>query len=442
MELKPLPVPRLRADPTDAMAAWLLQLRWVAVAGQLLTIFVVSVLMQIQLPLRPLLVAVFVTAITNVAFGRMLGGWWSPTQQRPKPSNSYSWLIVLLTVDLLGLTALLHFTGGVANPFLFFYFVNLAVSGLILHPRWSAAMTLVAIAGVGWLMVKAPVLEDLEWGNEAGHSLWSVRNQSLIVAFAASSTVITYYISMMMDTLRRQQKELDEAHAQQVRSQQLEAMATLAAGAGHELASPLSTIAVVAKELSRTFEKTDVPVAVREDVELIRSELDRCREILARMKSSAGEAAAEQWDPVRLQDLISETLAGLRDPQRVRIHAPPKAMEVEGTLPVQAVSLALRNLLQNAIDASDQRESVDLHVEATSDGWTFRIVDRGEGMTTEVLQHIGEPFFTTKQPGHGMGLGIFLTRNVIKRLGGTISMSSQLQRGTSCTVHLPLGRTK
>jgi len=230
------------------------------------------------------------------------------------------------------------------------------------------------------------------------------------------------------------------------RSQRLEALATLAAGAGHELASPLSTIAVVAKELSRNLEKTDSTPSIRRDVELIREELNRCKEILHRMKSGAGEAAAENLHPISLGEILRETVQAMREPQRVNIEMSNAVSDSLGILPKQALSQALRNLLQNGMDASKPFQAVTLQVavdkqrslKKSVEIWHLTITDEGTGMTEEVQRRIGEPFFTTKEVGQGMGLGVFLTRNVIRGLGGEITFSSSPEGGTICRVSLPV----
>jgi two-component system, sensor histidine kinase RegB len=345
------------------------------------------------------------------------------------------------------LTALLYFSGGAANPFIFFYFANIAIAGMILPRRWAWSISITSILG-GWFLLhqahslevfaRSPLTHDAEWG---------VTKYAFLIAFATCCVVVTYFISMLAMELSQRELQLAFAEKERERSQRLEALATLAAGAGHELASPLSTIAVVAKELSRNVEKANLPPSVRRDIELIREELNRCKEILHRMKSGAGEAAAENLHPVSLSEIVRETTQAMREPNRVRIHMTAEVGKLQGLLPKQALSQALRNLLQNGLDASAADQQIDLQVTKQSNEnasvgsvWLFVIEDQGAGMNSEVQRRIGEPFFTTKEVGQGMGLGVFLTRNVIHGLGGELRFEPGTNGGTRCRVTLPVNQ--
>jgi two-component system sensor histidine kinase RegB len=117
--------------------------------------------------------------------------------------------------------------------------------------------------------------------------------------------------------------------------------------------------------------------------------------------------------------------------------------DFKGMLPKQALSQALRNLLQNGLDASEPTSSVSLSSTILMDKpdqrvWQLQILDAGSGLSDEVLRRIGEPFFTTKEVGKGMGMGVFLTRNVIQGLGGSIRFERAIPSGTLCTVRVPI----
>ncbi len=156
------------------------------------------------------------------------------------------------------------------------------------------------------------------------------------------------------------------------------------------------------------------------------------------MKSSAGEAAAEQLDPVSVENLIDAIIEGLRDTRRVVFDCDKTSREATAVLPLQGLALALRNIIQNALDASPDSTLVHIAIESSPQKWTIQIKDHGHGMDEPTLQRIGEPFFTTKEPGRGMGMGVFLSRNVISRLSGTMQYKSVAGQGTTCTIDLPL----
>jgi two-component system sensor histidine kinase RegB len=272
---------------------------------------------------------------------------------------------------------------------------------------------------------------------------WGVSKTAFFIAFATCSAVLTYFVSQLALEVRLRDRRLAIAEKDKERAQRLEALATLAAGAGHELASPLSTIAVIAGEMSRTLDKQDIPEKVRRDVGLIREELNRCKDILHRMKSGAGEAAAERLHPVSLGDIIDETIAAMREPHRVEVDMDQAVEDFKALLPKQALSQAFRNLFQNGLDASKHGGHVEVRstIVMPQEGrraWELIIEDSGTGMSEDVLRRIGEPFYTTKEVGEGMGLGVFLTRNVIQGLGGTLKFQKRVPMGTTCTVQIPL----
>ena len=218
-------------------------------------------------------------------------------------------------------------------------------------------------------------------------------------------------------------------------------MGTLAAGAAHELATPLSTIAVVARDVEKAFEEhpPEFPGAdeVVEDVHLIRSQLDRCRKILDRMSSRAGDVIGEPYVEVTMQQLADEVLGELLDREQIQVTIEQSVSDKTISVPLDSIGQALRGLLQNALDASAKGSPVRLNISQDDSGWRWQILDSGHGMAKDVLKRIDEPFFTTKQPGKGMGLGVFLAQNVVKRLGGDIQFESQPEQGTTATVHLP-----
>ncbi|MCA9134849.1 MAG: ATP-binding protein, partial [Planctomycetales bacterium] len=140
---------------------------------------------------------------------------------------------------------------------------------------------------------------------------------------------------------------------------------------------------------------------------------------------------------VSIEVFLAEALLGLREPERIELQVAPEASHTANLLPLQAAAQAIRNLLQNALDASPSGMSVLLRAELVEQGWKICVVDHGSGMEPDILQRIGEPFFTTKEPGRGMGLGLHLTQNVIGRLDGSLGFDSRPGQGTTATVILP-----
>ncbi|QDV26870.1 sensor histidine kinase [Aureliella helgolandensis] len=445
MGLSPLIRPHVHAHPTLDTAIWYLHLRWVAVAGQLLTMLAVAWGLKIQLPNWELLGLIGITAISNVAYAFWLSHLHRGGLEYGERLPTDQVVSSLMLVDILVLSGMLYHSAGLANPFALFYFVNVAVAGAILTPAWAWGIWGATVACVTLLLIHTLPLAELSNVNQLAASdptapIWTIPKLGFLVSFATCSGVITYFITILTGELRQREQALQEAEGARVRNRQLEALATLAAGAGHELANPLSTIAVVAKELSRALEKQNAPEAVLTDVALIRSELDRCRQILDRMTSTAGEAAGEQLQSVTIDTFLCETTVGLREPGRVQIKIDEQVKTLTNLLPVQAAAQAVRNVIQNALDASQPGAEVAVSATRHQSHWKILVVDRGDGMPADVMARIGEPFFTTKEPGRGMGLGLYLTQNVLRRLNGSLDFESKPGHGTTATVILPTQR--
>jgi two-component system sensor histidine kinase RegB len=407
--------------------SWLLTLRWGALAGQLATIAAVDRLMGIALPLAPLALVLAVGAASNLA----LGSW----RRRADVQESMLAAVMLLDVGLL--TAVLYLTGGPFNPFSFLYLVNIALAAVILPPGWTWALVVVSVALFGGLFfAHVPLPIDHAMGHD--HPI-SMHVQGMWVAFGVAAAFIVYFIQRVRGALAERDAELTAARSAAARHEKLASLATLAAGAAHELATPLSTIAVVAKELERAL--AAAPGAAVADVRLIREQVERCREILVQMAADAGESAGEALVAVPLVTLLDAATADLAGRDRVRRALAADASAIV-RVPPRALTQALRGVIKNALEASGDGGAVTVHVDARGGTWRLTVQDRGAGMAPDVLAHAGEPFFTTKNGGgitRGMGLGLFLARVVLERLGGELLLDSAAGRGTTVTLVLPAG---
>ncbi len=426
-------------------AAWLIQLRWVAVIGQIVTTAAVW-LLGIEIPMaKTVLGLILLTAISNVLLTVLFQKWKARSD-----SDSYPWNLMLgliLIVDLLSLTGLLYVTGGPNNPFFLFFFVNLSLCALLLDRNWTLAINALTVLCFAGLLIQHQSLPPLDLGFESLESGGQLTMQHLgsLVAFSTCSGVIVYFMTRLTGELAEQQAAVREAEAVQARSEKIEALGTLAAGAAHELATPLSTIAVVAKEVEQAVDEQSVEfpefVDIVEDVQLIRNQLARCRAILDRMAGHAGETIGESIKPYSIKQLSDATVDGLAQSSRVQVSLPSDSDQQTILAPLDGLTQALRCLIQNAIDADPSGQPVLVNIFreplASGDVWKWEIRDRGIGMSAKQLERVSEPFFTTKPPGKGMGLGVFLAQNVLTRLDGSLHFESTPGQGTCVTICLP-----
>jgi two-component system sensor histidine kinase RegB len=427
------------AEAPQIVLAALTRLRWLAVVGQVGACAVASAGLHLQVPVAPIASVIGVTALSNVLL--IAWGRFAP------PSI---WLVrATILLDVLLLTALLYLTGGPANPFAALYLVHVAMAVIVGGMAWTWVVVAAAAACYGLLLSwnlplrpapgKAP---PAGWVGAVGS--WA--------ALVLVSVLIAVFIGRVIRALRQRELELAAARERAAKNEQLAALTTLAAGAAHELNTPLGTIAVVAKELELSCggqeDATDAagtggPLsAVLDDARLIRREVDRCRAILGRLRLDVEDAAPPRG-VVRVDELVANLRDSLQEPEASRLEVRRSADVESVNAPARALEQALLVLVRNAFDASPPDRPVTLEVSRRRDGRVrFDVRDRGSGMSEQVLRRAGEPFFTTKGPGRGMGLGLFLVHLVAERCGATFSLDSREGEGTHCVLEIPDARPR
>ncbi|RKH49606.1 sensor histidine kinase [Corallococcus sp. AB050B] len=406
---------------------WLLRLRWGVLVGQAVLVAVAAWGLKLVLPVPALVALLGIEALTNAAVRAGLA--------RARPVAEAA-IFGLMLWDTLVLTGLLALSGGTHNPFTALYLVNVALGTVLLPPRRTWAMLGFTLVAFGSLFLLQDVtLPELERPDHA--ELMRLHLSGMWVAFAVAAGFIVYFIQRVTRALARREQELEQARARHARQEKVASLATLAAGAAHELSTPLSTIAVVAKELERALAASQTSESVREDLRLIRQQVDRCRDVLVQMSADAGQTTGEPFQPIPLERLVEETLSELSGRERVRVDVPEamKKHPVHG--PPRALARVLRGLVKNALQATPVGRGVELRVVPEGTGARLEVRDEGQGMPEAVLARAGEPFFTTKAPGEGMGLGLFLARSLAEQLGGALELRSKAAEGTTVSLSLP-----
>jgi two-component system sensor histidine kinase RegB len=420
--------PFVTGDEGRPSLSWLVQLHWWAILGQLLVIGVAEVLSEIRLPIGALVTLLVLESVGNV----WLGIWTR------RAHVSHAIVAAVMLVDAAVLTVLLDLTGGASNPFSTLYLVNVALAAILLPPRWVVALVVASLAGFASLFFHEQATTPAHHVH-MGMTPQQVMNSHLRgmwVAFALAAGFIVYFVRRVMNVLAEREAELSQARALVQRREKLASLATLAAGAAHELSTPLSTIAVVAKELQRALAENPSE-EVRQDLQLVREQVARCREILDRMSANAGEAAGEPLARITLPAWVDAALDGFMARDRVVVEMGPGAAEAAVEGPPRAMADTLRGLLKNAVQASGPGLSVTLRCSAGDGRARVAVIDQGRGMPADILARVGEPFFTTKVPGEGMGLGLFLTRTLAEQLGGELELASRPGIGTEARIELP-----
>ena len=404
---------------------WVSKLRYGLLAGQSALILTTHFVFGVKLPILWLALPLGVAAVSNLMLQRFSGAF-----------SDRRGLGILLTLDTLCLTALLSLTGGPANPFTLLYLVQITLSAVILSKEWTWALGGLSVACFGFLFPVHMVVPVFE----AHHTSqgFSVHLAGMWIAFAAASLVITVFIGKVSEALRRREQETLSLRDQAARDERLASIVTLAAGAAHELGTPLSTIAVATKDLELYATNVLGNREMADEARLIRSEVDRCRRILEQMSARGAQPLGETPVPLGLGEALGSVKQGFAPPERELVQTEVAGDRREVVLPPDATLQALTALVRNALDASDGSQAVRLSAECVAGKLRFTVQDSGCGMPRATLDRVAEPFFTTKPPGRGMGLGTFLVRAYAESLNGSLEFESDAGAGTKAILELPL----
>ncbi|MCZ6522962.1 MAG: ActS/PrrB/RegB family redox-sensitive histidine kinase [Alphaproteobacteria bacterium] len=396
----------------------LVLIRWVAVAGQGTAILVVHVGLGFALPLGPALLAVIVSALLNVAVSIRY-----PPNKRLSDRES----ALYLAYDILQLAVLMFLTGGLGNPFSILMLVPVTISATILSLAstvWLAGLALACISALAVFHLPLP------WKG-GGLVLDPTYLLGIWSALSLGMLFLSAYAWRVAQESRRMTDALAETQMALAREQRLSALGSLAAAAAHELGTPLGTIAVVAKEISRELPRDS---AFADDVALLSSQAARCREILKRLSAQPGEGGETPFDRLPLGALVEAAAA----PHR-RGEVEIEIVAQEGTQPVVArrpeLSQGLLNLIENAVDFA--RHRVRLVVAWDQSQISIEVIDDGPGFASDIVGLLGEPYVSSRRESGGMGLGVFIARTLLERTGAEVSFSNLRSGGARVALKWP-----
>jgi len=426
-EQRDLPLPDLRPTgelPPSLALPWITKLRDGMLIGQVALVLMANYLFHIALPLKWLAVPLALTAVSNLVLHLHMLRF-----------RDRSALGMLLAFDTVCLTALLALSGGPANPFSLLLLVEITLSAVVLSKAWTwtlGALSILGFASLFWVHMRIPAFEG---HHDSGG--FSVHLVGMWIAFALGALLITVFIGKVSEALRRQEQEALQFQRRLAQHERLASIATLAAGAAHELGTPLATIAIASRELEISGNGSSGGASLADDARLIRSEVERCSRILQQMSGRSAEPAGEMPAMISLEELCVQVKSELPSEQRGLVDT-EVARNVTAFLPKVAARQAITALVKNALESSAPGQHITLTAQSESGRIRFSIQDTGCGMSAESLSHIAEPFYTTKGTGGGLGLGTYLARLFAERLNGSLAFDSEVGIGTKAILELPL----
>lgn len=388
-------------EPQSSVAVRrLILLRWWLLVGEVGAILAVPALLAVPLPRLSMLLVAALQAVANALAMRRLGRTGGLGDRE---------LFVQLVTDVVAIAVLMFLGGGAANPLISLLLPPVAIAALALPPRLVAGVAALAILAYSLLNVfflPLPIADAARAARLHLSGMW--------FTFVLSTVMVAWLVARMTASIRCRDAELATAREKALRDERVVALGALAAGAAHELSTPLATMAVVAGELERDAE---LPEALRPDVALLRKQVAACKEIISGLAERAGAERLEAVAAVRADQWLADVYARWRD-LRPRADA---ELRLAGTPPAPAIAAdatleqGLLNLFNNAADAGT---TVRVVGDWTPAALTIEVRDNGPGFSPRVLDQAGRAPF----PAHagGSGIGLFLTHGAVARLGGEL----------------------
>ncbi|RFC65438.1 sensor histidine kinase [Fulvimarina endophytica] len=401
--------------------ATLVRLRWLSVVGQIATVVFVAWGVWWPIPAWYCLALIALSVGLNIYLSTRF-----PASHRLSTGAAAG----VLTFDILQPTGLLFLTGGLNNPFAIFLIVPTLIASATQPPATTFGLGLLASLAATFLAV---FHLPLPWPEGEMFQLPAVYLAGLWYAIVGTLCFSAVYVYRVAAESRALADALSATELVLQREQHISALDGLAAAAAHELGTPLATIALATKEMSRAVGKDD---PLREDIDLLLEQSERCREILRRL-STLSSSSESHMAKLPLLSLIEQ----VAEPHRefgVDLHVETRG---EGAEPVTrrnaGVLYGLGNIVENAVDFA--AGNVVIEVFWNADRVKVTVRDDGPGFNPDVLDRIGDPYMSERfngdrRAGGGLGLGVFIAKTLLERSGAVVTFENTRERGKAGAV--------
>ena len=376
----------------------LIKIRWIAIIGQILTIFLVNYFFSISIPIFQCLLVVLLSVIVN-CFSYFI------QKNNNKISDKQAFFFLLFDTSQLGL--LLFLTGGILNPFSILILAPVIISASYLQAFWTvflSSFSIILILTINFNFI------PLNW-NQAIF-IPKIYNNGLVIALIITIIFIAVYAYLFASSSRKILQALSETKLQLSNQKKITEVGSLSAAAVHELSTPLNTIFLVLNDFLKDKILLKNKRLLR-DVELLKSQAERCREILLRLSKNPYNLKDNFFEKIKLIDIIKLNFDKFNSVKKLNIsnHLSEKEVEI---LYKDEMMYALGNIIQNSIIYS--KEMVNIEITLHKDDLLLKIFDDGPGFPKEILDKLGEPYVSKNKKG--MGLGIFIAKNLIENMNG------------------------
>lgn len=411
-----------RPDSSHGHLARLISLRWYSVLAMIVLAIGAAPALDIHLPSIPIVMIAGALGLWNLLVRHQFHA-----RHDPGPWS----LLLELVVDLAAWSAVLYLSGGATNPLISLFLPLIAVGAAALPVLHTWLLSALSIGVYSWLWAHhqplglADPTRAIDW-HLAG--MWGT--------FAVSALVMTWYVSRMTSAVRARDLALAQARERRLRNERIVAMANLAAGAAHEMGTPLGTMRLIVDSLRM---QCDQDTEIREDLAVMEQQIAHCRAILSRLTASGGQARVEAGGAIAVADWLDDVVATIESqrPEVVVDCNDSDALSGLRMIADQSLTQAMHNLINNAATASPDRH-VDITTTPGHGQVSIRIGDRGPGIAPDILDTLHRAPADRVPSETGLGIGLLLSLGAIEAFGGTLDYAAREGGGTITTVTLPL----
>ncbi len=385
-------------------------------------IFIADRFFDLNLPPKPLILTLALLLVLNLLT-------WLRLKSVFITSNTEIFLQLLL--DIAGISSLFYFTGGATNPFIWFYLLPLIIAATILPRAYTWFMATLTIACYSGLFFYNVPLSHQDMHHDGGFQMHVF---GMWLGFVMSAGFVAVIIVGMAHNLRERDRKLADAREQALKSERLVALGTLAAGAAHELGTPLGTMAILTAELQQEYADNSHSDLHRK-LGILGKQINRCKEALSVLSATAGAGRAESGHRMPVAAYLDEVIREWRIQRPdARLASRIETGPDHDIIAERSLSQALINVLNNAADASHEDVSIDAKWTTTT--LSLEISDSGPGLSADIHEQLGRTPVTTKTGG--LGVGLFLAHATLQRLGGSLAIENRDQGGTMVRITIPL----
>ncbi len=379
----------------------LIKIRWIAIFGQFLAVFFVYYLVEIQIPLFETLIIILLSVVVN---------FYSYFAERKNKSITDFKAFSFLLFDTLQLGFLLFLTGGIINPFSILILAPVITSASYLPALMTVILSSISIAII---IILNFYFVPLELGED--FYLPQIYSFGLVASLIITVIFIAIYAYLFASSSRQISNALSISKLQILNQKKITEVGSLSAAAAHELGTPLNTIFLILNDLLKEKKLTDDKNIVK-DIILLKSQAERCKEILQSFSKNPLKLKDKFLEKVKITDLIKINFDKFNKNKKLRIK---KNLVIEEPEIIfrDEIMYALGNIIQNAIFYSKLFVTIELNYNKKN--LQINITDDGDGFSKDVLDKLGEPYISKNN--HGMGLGIFIAKNLIENMGGKIN---------------------